>query len=273
MAISPRPAPRPGLRTESKPGQKYGVLQLCKGNRGATPTAPQRGCVDARPASACMEASTPMAKADGTVSGIGLAPLAVLLMARGAPPRAWALARAKSTARFSCRATTAGRANFRWTGKFQDGACWSPPRPPASPHIMHRPAREWSCVRVTARVPLWVRVRSVLTPFLPRTHTQYRLHSGGLCRREDGAEPARARCHVPAIACAEGSLARGVSGQRACLHLATLPRCTRAVFGPGRMTITRVFQVGGKTRRWRCTGPCTPLTIPSYHILAVWKFA
>ena len=214
-----------------------------------------------------------MAKADGTVSGIGLAPLAVLLMARGAPPRAWALARAKSTARFSCRATTAGRANFRWTGKLQDGACWSPPRPPASPHIMHRPAREWSCVRVTARVPLWVRVRSVLTPFLPRAHTQYRLHSGGLCRREDGAEPARARCHVPVIACAEGSQARGVSGQRACLHLATLPRCTRAVFGPGRMTITRVFQVGGKTRRWRCTGPCTPLTIPSYHILAVWKFA
>ena len=214
-----------------------------------------------------------MAKADGTVLGIDLAPLAALFMARGAPPRARGLARAKSTARFSCRATTAPHANFRWTGKFEDGARWAPPRPPASQHAMHRRAREWSCVRVTARVPLWVRVRSVLTPFLPRAHTQYRLHSGGLCRREDGAEPARARCHVPAIACAEGSLARGVSGQRACLHLATLPRCTRAVFGPGRMTITRVFQVGGKTRRWRCTGPCTPLTIPSYHILAVWKFA
>ena len=88
-----------------------------------------------------------MAKAGGTVSGIGLVPLAVLFMARGAPPRARALARAEST---QCalkkqfmprRATSAARANFKWTGKLEGGACWAPPRPPA-PLIPYTDRRE-----------------------------------------------------------------------------------------------------------------------------------
>ena len=151
--------------TESKPGQKYGVLQLCKGNRGPALTPPQPGRSDARPASACAQAATPMAKADGTVPGIDLAPLAALLMARGAPPRARALARADLTALFWQCLTPAMCANFRWTGKFQDAACEPPPRLLACPHVTPGPLRERWCARVTARARFLATWCSLLARF------------------------------------------------------------------------------------------------------------